>query len=138
MQPPRPSESFVAPPSMPGPRKLRARMVAIVVVVVAVVSYYALVIYPQPNIALTDVHYGTAGCYPTGGLYWIYGMRYTLVNTGSADGSATITGYLDGTTLGSVLAFVPRGASVDSGFTISAPDCGAHTPSVAITSVAKA
>lgn len=129
-----------APPPRPAGRRLRNVVVVLVVVILALVGigYYALIIYPQPNITLTDVLYNSSGCGFFGNLYYTYSMTFTLVNTGSADGFATVVGYIDGSGVGQVQYFVPHGTSVDKGFSIDASDCNTHTPDVAITAVVKA
>ncbi len=136
--PARPAGPEPAGPAQQPGRTRPAWVRTLVITLVVAVAAIGFVIVPQPNIALTNLQPGAAGCYPTIGAYWIYGFRFNLVNTGLTGGIATVTGSLDGVAVGSQQYSVARGASVEGGMTFSASDCGTHAASVAITSVEKA
>jgi hypothetical protein len=90
-----------------------------------------------PKIALTDAVYQTSGCFLGLGHY-SYAWTFTLMNSGTANGFATVTAYIDGVAQGEVQCFVPAGSQISKGFSVDASVCASHSPNIAITSVTKA
>lgn len=141
--PPQTQGPFYQPPPTPLPlpgHKLRNILIVAVIVVVALaaIGYYVVVIYPQPNIVLTDALWSVSGCGFLGPSAYTFTWTFTLVNAGSADGFATVTAYLNGAAWGSVQYFVLHGTQVDKSFSIDSPDCSPYTPDIGISSVTKA
>jgi len=147
-QPPYQQPSYQQPPqpyaqAPPVPSHIARYIITAVVavIVVGVVLGIGIPLAQQsvaaPKITLTDALYSTSGCFLGFGHY-TYTWTFTLVNSGTADGFATVVGYIDGNAAGQAVFFVPAGAHVDKGFSIDAPDCNSHSPNIGITSVTKA
>ncbi len=155
MQPSRPTQPpYQQPPSQQPPQPYVAqgppppshvvRYVIIAVVAVIVVGLALGIGIPLaqqsvtvPKITLTDAPYSTSGCLFGFGHY-TYTWTFTLVNSGTANGFATVTAYIDGAATGAVQYFVPAGSQTSKGFSVDASDCASHSPDLAITSVTKA
>ena len=144
MQDTAPANPAAAEPTGPTPRHATKRPrwfwpLIVTLVVVASVGFYAFVIYPQPVITLTNFSYFATDCYRYGNSSQEnYTYYVTLVNSGSADGSALVWFLVDGNFAVYFYRYpVPHGTSQRIIYTEDWPDCNAHTPSAAITDVAK-
>ena len=139
-------------PSAPPPPKHRSHsefvleVVASVILVAAALVLIGLVWYPttqQPNIALTDASYTTESCVPVGsGFGNRYAWTFTLINTGTADGSAAIRFDLDGYPIGynhypvSQRSQIRAAGAIYGSMHPSPAECGAsETPGIALASV---
>lgn len=150
MQPPQPQyTSPVTPsPQPPAPTRTPRWLVWLVVGVVGVVvvgAALALVVVPylaQPKVTLTAATYSTSGCAGFGPDQWTYTWTFTLVNTGNANGFATVEFYLNGQpnvgTYSTIVYLVPQGSQVTEQTSVQSADCGSYSPGATIISVDKA
>jgi hypothetical protein len=73
----------------------------------------------QPRIALTEVSYVTAACVPVDGSYGNeFSRTFTLVNSGTAEGDASIQFLVDGSSLGYRHYVVPQHSQVTQNATV--------------------
>jgi hypothetical protein len=125
-------------------------VVAIVAIVISAVVMSAALIWIwyqttlQPRVTLTAANYVTQRCVPIGNGYYAnrFNWTFTLVNTGTADGDASIGFLLDGNSLGYDHFLVPQHSQViehptlhGSG-SLSPSQCPSETPGLALASVA--
>ncbi len=142
MQDTAPAKHPESVPASPIPRpannRLRWFWPAVAVLVVALVGFYAFYVYPQPKITLSDFSYFTSQCSRLGNSSTeVYTYFFTLANSGSADGSALVYFYLDGSIAYLYRYSVMHGKSDRIIWSLDWPDCNSHTPRVAITEVSK-
>jgi len=138
---------YLSGPPMPPRRPLWLKVtVVIAVVAVGLLALIVGVLVPlsqQPRVTLTEGTYTTSGCGAFGPSRWTFTFRFNLVNTGNANGFATVELYLNGQpnigTYATINFFVPEESQVtEQGVSISSADCGTYSPGVAVVSVAKA
>ena len=135
------------PSFAPGPARMPRWLIWVVVGVVVIVIAGALLAFAvipyfeQPKITLTDACHTTTGCVFSAP-QWTYMWTFTLVNSGNANGFATVEFYLNGQpnigTYSTVVYLVPLGTQVAEQHSVSTSDCGSYIPGVTITSVVKA
>jgi len=144
--------SAPTPAPMPAPRqKSFVGLIVVIVIAVVAIAFFLAVGLPliqqsvaAPKITLTDATYTTFGCGLFGPYYYTFTWTFTLVNTGNADGFATVTFYVNGEAVAYNLYFVPAGAQITRIASVRGPDHGGwpcpdtDSPSLAITSVSKA
>src|SRR5437879_9452921 len=98
----------------------------------------------QPRVTLTAANYVTEACVPMGNGYYAnrFHWTFTLVNTGTADGDASIGFLLDGNSLGYSHFFVPQHSQVTENAnlfgsgSLSPGECPPETPGISLASVA--
>ena len=143
MQPGQPYQPTVAPIPARMPRWLAWLIVGIVIIVMVggVVAFVAIPYLAQPKVTLTAETYTMSNCmsYPS---HFTFTWTFTLVNTGNANGFATVELYLNGQpgigTYSTITYLVPQGSQVSEQPSLNSPDCGSYSPGAVITSVAKA
>ena len=141
-------------PSAPPRPLLKSRpmfIVAIVAVVIAAIAIIAVLVQIwygttlQPRITLTAANYVTGACVPMGNGYYAnrFNWTFTLVNTGTADGDASVGFLLDGNSVGYTHYLVPQHSQVTENATVygsgypSPAQCGGpETPGISLASVA--
>ena len=141
-------------PSAPPRPSLKSRpmfIVAIVAVVIAAIAMAAVLVQIwygttlQPRITLTAANYVTGTCVPMGNGYYAnrFNWTFTLVNTGTADGDASVGFLLDGNSAGYAHYLVPQHSQVTENATVygsgypSPAQCGGpETPGISLASVA--
>ncbi len=91
----------------------------------------------QPNITLTDKSQAwVGGCGFSSSQLFFFG--FTLINTGEADGFATVAVMVDGAIGSEDTFYVPRGTSVPGAVSHTVNDCNNHRVDVRITGVRRA
>lgn len=147
-----PKQASTSAPPMPRPMsrtELVIAIVAVVIVAIAIVTLFVVVWYPttlQPSITMTDASYVTGTCVPVqGGFGNRFNWTFTLVNTGSADGDASVQFLLNGNSIGFIHYFVPQHSQVPESSTNygaiypTSVGCNApETPGISLASVTKA
>jgi len=125
-------------------------LVAVVAIVIAALVMSAVLLWLwhqttlQPRVTLTAANYVTETCVPMGNGYYANRFRwtFTLVNTGTADGDASIGFLLDGNSLGYSHFFVPQHSQVTENAnlfgsgSLSPGQCPSETPGISLASVA--
>jgi len=161
MQPSGPSEPPYEPPyeQPPPPDVPRAplrpshiaRYVVIAIVAVVIVGLawgFGIPLAQQsaatPKITLTDAAYTQSGCGLFGPYYYTFRWTFTLVNTGNANGFASVMFYVNGDSAGKNQYFVPLGSQITRSSSVNGPDHGGwpcpstDRSNLTITSVTKA
>ena len=124
-------------------------MVAIIAIVISAIVVTAVLVWLwhqttlQPQVALTATKYATEYCVPMGNGYYAnrYNWTFTLVNTGTADGDASIGFLLDGNSVGYTHFLVPQHSQVTENATVfgsgslSPSRCPSETPDISLASV---
>lgn len=125
-----------------GPQKRPGYTKFIIIGVVVAVAVVAVVIAPpfilqwiaQPNIFMTEVTVTILGGEFCSDDYFYF---FTIVNSGDADGFATVEYLIDGAVRDTQDYFVPAGTSIDRSFDVPVDDCETHTAAVRVGSVTK-
>lgn len=126
------------------PRWLSWLVIGIIVIAVVggVIVFAVIPYFQQPKITLTNATHTTAGCGAFGPARWTYAWTFTLVNTGDANGFATVEFYLNGQpdigTFTTITYLVPHGSQVTEQASVQTTDCGSYSPGATIFSVVKA
>ena len=133
----------------PSPKSRGLFMVAIIAIVISAIVVTAVLVWLwhqttlQPRVALTATKYATESCVPLGNGYYAnrYNWTFTLVNTGTADGDASIGFLLDGNSVGYTHFLVPQHSQVTENATVfgsgslSPSRCPSETPDISLASV---
>src|SRR5713101_5564872 len=132
------------PSVVPGPARMPRWLVwlvagiVVIVIVGAVIAVAVIPYFAQPKITLTDASHTTSGC-NFSSAQWTYTWTFMLVNTGNANGFATVEFYLNGQpnigTYSNVVYLVPQGSQVAEQHSVTTADCGSYSPGVTILSV---
>ncbi len=140
-----------APPRAKGWRaRLPVALAGVLVIVVSAAFLFSLGLTgghsgpgPQPRITLSDERYLMSGCGPSGPFYHTFVWLFNLTNSGSADGRAGLTFYVNGSAgayrwfLVTANTTLPLSMELD-GPTYNSFPCPNETPTIAITSVVQA
>ncbi len=125
-----------------GPQKRPGYAKFIIIGVVVAAAVVAVVIAPpfivqwigQPNMVMTEVTVTILGGEFCSDDYIYF---FSIVNSGDADGIATVEYLIDGAVRDTQDYFVPAGTSIDRSFDVPVDDCETHTAAVRTGSVTK-
>jgi hypothetical protein len=125
------------------PPRLESRKIIWTIIVAAIAVIAAIISVPfiqealkQPNITLTDKAQAWLGCTFSSSQQLFF--SFNLINTGEADGFATVAVIVDGAIWSEDTFFVPRGTSVPGALSQTVNDCNDHSVDARITGVRRA